>query len=65
MNWEVETQFLLFGLLLHTQPLNSSEQHKIADLEFSSDFDKNNGKSLHCIVFPLFYFSQLSIDIEV
>ena len=35
---EVETQFLLFGLLLHTQPLNSSEQHTKADLEFSSDF---------------------------
>ena len=35
---EVETQFLLFGLILHTQPLNSSEQHTRADLEFSSDF---------------------------
>ena len=31
-------QFLLFGLLLHTQPLNSSEQHTKAYLEFSSDF---------------------------
>ena len=38
MYGEVETQFLLFGLLLHTQPLNSSEQHTRADLEFSSDF---------------------------
>ena len=37
---EVETQFLLFGLLLHTQPLNSSEQYKKADLEFSSDFGR-------------------------
>ena len=38
MKGEVETQFLLFGLLLHTQPLNSTEQHTKADLEFSSNF---------------------------
>ena len=38
MKGEVETQFLLSGLLLHTQPLHSSEQHTRADLEFSSDF---------------------------
>ena len=38
MKGEVETQFLLFGLLLHTQPLNSSEQHTRANLEFSSNF---------------------------
>ncbi len=30
---EVETQFLLFGLLLHTQPLNSSKQHTKADFD--------------------------------
>ena len=38
MKGEVETQFLLFGLLLHTQPLHSSEQHIRAHLEFSSHF---------------------------
>ena len=31
-------QFLLSGLLLHTQPLHSSEQHTRAHLEFSSHF---------------------------
>ena len=40
MYGEVETQFLLFGLLLHIQPLNSTEQHARADLEFSSDFEE-------------------------
>ena len=35
---EVDVQLSLFGLLLLTQPLNSSEQHTRADLEFSSDF---------------------------
>ena len=35
---EVGMQFLLSELLLHTQPLNSSEQHTKDDLEFSSDF---------------------------
>jgi hypothetical protein len=39
MKGEVETQFLLSGLLLHTQPLHSSEQHTRAHLEFSSHFD--------------------------
>ena len=34
----VETQFLLSGLLLHTQPLYPSEQHTRAHLEFSSHF---------------------------
>ena len=38
MKGEVETQFLLFGLLLHTQPLHSSEQHRRAHLGFSSHF---------------------------
>ena len=38
MKGEVETQFLLSGLLLHTQPLHSSEQHTRAHLEFSSHF---------------------------
>ena len=40
MKGEVETQFLLSGLLLHTQPLHSSEQHTRAHLEFSSHFRK-------------------------
>ena len=40
---EVDVQLSLFGLLLLTQPLNSSEQHTRADLEFSSDFE-NKGK---------------------
>ena len=31
-------QFSLFGLLLLTQPLHSSEQHTRANLEFSSNF---------------------------
>ena len=31
-------QLSLFGLLLLTQPLHSSEQHTRANLEFSSDF---------------------------
>ena len=31
-------QLSLFGLLLLTQPLNSSEQDKRANLEFSSNF---------------------------
>ena len=39
MKGEVETQFLLSGLLLHTQPLHSSEKHTRAHLEFSSHFD--------------------------
>ena len=38
MKGEVETQFSLSGLLLHTQPLHSSEQHTRAHLEFSSHF---------------------------
>ena len=38
MKGEVETQFSLSGLLLHTQPLLSSEQDKRAHLEFSSHF---------------------------
>ena len=38
MKGEVETQFSLSGLLLHTQPLHSSEQHTRAHLEFSSNF---------------------------
>ena len=41
-NGEVEEQLSLFGLLLLTQPLNSSEQHTRADLEFSSDFGISN-----------------------
>ena len=32
-------QLSLFGLLLLTQPLHSSEQHTRANLEFSSDFE--------------------------
>ena len=32
--------YYLLGLLLLTQPLNSSEQHTRANLEFSSNFDK-------------------------
>ena len=32
-------QLSLFGLLLLTQPLHSSEQHTRANLEFSSNFD--------------------------
>ena len=38
MKGEVETQFLLSGLLLHTQPLHSSEKHTRAHLEFFSHF---------------------------
>ena len=38
MTGEVDGELSPFGLLLHTQPLNSSEQHTRADLEFSSDF---------------------------
>ena len=38
-NGEVDVQLSLFGLLLLTQPLNSSEQHTRANLEFSSNFD--------------------------
>merc|ERR1712051_351815 len=39
-NGEVDVQLSLFGLLLLTQPLHSSEQHTRANLEFSSNFDK-------------------------
>ena len=35
---EVAVQLSLLSLLLLTQPLNSSEQHTRANLEFSSDF---------------------------
>ena len=35
---EVAVQLSLFGLLLLTQPLHSSEQHTRANLEFSSNF---------------------------
>ena len=38
LHGEVDVQLSLFGLLLLTQPLHSSEQHTRADLEFSSDF---------------------------
>ena len=38
-NGEVDVQLSLFGLLLLTQPLHSSEQHTRANLEFSSNFD--------------------------
>ena len=53
---EVETQLLLFGLFLHTQPLNSSEQHTRADLEFSSDFEKD--KASDCTVMRFAYFQS-------
>ena len=39
MTGEVDVQLSLYGLLLLTQPVHSSEQHTRADLEFSSDFD--------------------------
>ena len=42
MKGEFDVQLSLFGLLLLTQPLNSSEQHTRADLKFSSDFAKIN-----------------------
>jgi hypothetical protein len=45
MTGEVDVQLSLFGLLLLTQHLNSSEQHTTADLEFSSDF----AQALKCI----------------
>ena len=35
-------QLSLFGLLLLTQPLHSSEQHTRANLEFSSNFEYKN-----------------------
>ena len=38
MNGEVDVQLSLFGLLLLTQPLHSSEQQTRANLEFSSNF---------------------------
>ena len=38
MTGDVDVQLSLFGLLLLSQPLHSSEQHTRADLEFSSDF---------------------------
>ena len=41
---EVAVQLSLFGLLLLTQPLHSSEQHTRANLEFSSDFDYYMGQ---------------------
>ena len=53
-------RFLLFGLLLHTQPLNSLEQHTKADLEFSSDFGlllALSGKN-----YILFLFCSVSND---
>ena len=34
-------QLSLFGLLLLTQPLGSSEQHTKANLEFPSNFEPN------------------------
>ena len=36
--WRGDVQLSLFGLLLLTQPLHSSEQHTRANLEFSSNF---------------------------
>ena len=39
LHGEVDVKLSLFGLLLLTQPLHSSEQHTRADLEFSSYFD--------------------------
>ena len=38
LHGEVDVQLSPFGLLLLTQPLNSSEQHTRANLEFSSNF---------------------------
>ena len=51
MYGEVETLFLLFELLLHTQPLNSSEQHTKVDLEYIGEKFKNikeKFKNLKC-----------------
>ena len=58
MYGEVETQFLLFGLLLHTQPLNSSEQHTRADLEFSSDFDIVKGEE-HVLYLSMLWIKKV------
>ena len=43
---EVDVQLSPFGLLLLSHPLNSSEQHTRADLEFSSDFEENLATTL-------------------
>ena len=56
MKGEVETQFLLSGLLLHTQPLHSSEHHTRAHLEFSSHFDSVNGPLLSLELQNLLHF---------
>ena len=41
LHGEVDGELSPFGLLLLPQPLNSSEQHTRANLEFSSNFGDN------------------------
>ena len=41
LHGEVVVQLSLYGPLLLTQPLHSSEQRARSDLEFSSDFGSN------------------------
>ena len=41
LHGEVAVQLSLFGLSFLTHPLNSLEQHTRANLEFSSNFGKN------------------------
>ena len=52
----------LFGLLLLTQPLHSSEQHTRANLEFSSNFDSNYNNFLSKNDTESDYFFSLNQD---
>ena len=56
-------QVSLFGLLLLTQPLHSSEQHTRVNLEFSSNFDKHigDGMVMHGRCVDISYFHHLKI----
>ena len=59
MKGEVETQFLLSGLLLQTQPLHSPEQHTKAHMEFSSHFGfRPNPKNGRRLDFLRYSFNQ-------
>ena len=64
-NGEVDVQLSTIGLLFLSQPLNSSEQHTIADLEFSSDFGYFHGQRKHCLCIKFIYSDKATKFCEI
>ena len=58
-------QLSTIGLLFLSQPLNSSEQHTIADLEFSSDFGYFHGQRKHCLCIKFIYSDKATKFCEI